>query len=172
METIKHNIKFKNNLSSRKITKYIILHCTATPEERDYTVEQVHSMHLQNGWSGIGYNFVIYRDGTIHEGRPENAVGAHTTNYNSVSIGITYIGGCDSKMNPKDTRTKEQKDSMYKLVDYLTAKYKLTLDDVKMHNQLASKACPSFSKRDFDNEFLDYLETKYEKKCPHCGGKL
>ena len=43
----------------RKIDK-IIVHCTATPEGRHTTVEDVRRWHLDRGWSDIGYHFLIY----------------------------------------------------------------------------------------------------------------
>lgn len=65
-------------------------------------------MHKKNGWNGIGYNYVIYLDGTIHTGRPENVVGSHCPPYNSTSIGICYIGGMNKEYTKaKDTRTPE-----------------------------------------------------------------
>ena len=61
----------------RKINKAIV-HCTATPEGRHTTVEDVRRWHLDRGWSDIGYHYLIYLDGTVHEGRPIEIQGAHT----------------------------------------------------------------------------------------------
>lgn len=84
----------------------IIVHCSATPEGKDFTVEQIRQWHLQRGFTDIGYHYVIYRDGSIHKGRDESIIGAHCTGHNTISIGICYIGGMDSaNKNPKDTRT-------------------------------------------------------------------
>ena len=76
----------------RTITE-IIVHCSATPEGRDYTVAQIRQWHLQRGFRDIGYHYVIYRDGTIHTGRPVAQAGAHCTGHNAHSIGVCYIGG-------------------------------------------------------------------------------
>lgn len=76
----------------RKISK-IIIHCSATPEGRDYTVADINRWHRARGFRKIGYHFVIYRDGSIHVGRTKNEIGAHCTGQNSISIGICYIGG-------------------------------------------------------------------------------
>ena len=65
----------------RKITK-IIIHCAATPEGKDFTVQQIDQWHRQRGFRCIGYHFVIYRDGSIHKGRPIEQVGAHTSGHN------------------------------------------------------------------------------------------
>ncbi|MBD5320075.1 MAG: N-acetylmuramoyl-L-alanine amidase [Bacteroides sp.] len=127
----------------RKIDK-IIIHCSATPEGKDFTVQQIREWHVKgNGWRDIGYHFVIYRDGSIHKGRPIEQVGAHTTGHNAHSIGICYIGGCaaDGK-TPKDTRTKAQRLALIKLVRELKASYPSA--SVHGHNEFANKACPSF----------------------------
>ena len=109
----------------RKIDK-IILHCSATPEGKDFTVEQIRMWHVKGrGWRDIGYHFVIYRDGSIHKGRPIEQSGAHTSGQNANSIGICYIGGlaASSKTTPKDTRTEAQRKAMKELVLQLLKQY-------------------------------------------------
>lgn len=91
----KQDFNFTKKPTKRKQTNEIIIHCSATPEGKDYTADTIHKWHLDRDFIGIGYNFVIYRDGTIIECRPEECVGAHCTNHNSTSVGICYIGGCD-----------------------------------------------------------------------------
>lgn len=127
----------------RKIKK-IILHCAATPEGKDYTVAQIDAWHRARKFNGIGYHFVIYRDGTVHPGRPVERAGAHCTGQNANSIGVCYIGGCakDGK-TPKDTRTAAQRAAMERLVRELMAKYPGAT--VHGHNEFAAKACPSFN---------------------------
>ncbi len=127
----------------RSISK-IIIHCSATPEGKDYTVQQIDQWHRQRGFRCIGYHFVIYRDGSVHEGRPIEQVGAHCKGYNANSIGICYIGGCaaDGK-TPKDTRTEAQRAALVALVRELKAKYPSAT--VHGHNEFANKACPSFN---------------------------
>ncbi|MCH5346258.1 MAG: N-acetylmuramoyl-L-alanine amidase [Muribaculaceae bacterium] len=129
----------------RKIDK-IIIHCSATPEGRDYTVAQIRDWHVRgNGWSDIGYHYVIYRDGSIHPGRPVGVAGAHTKGHNAHSIGICLIGGCaaDGK-TPKDTRTHAQRVALVNLVKQLKATYGPDVT-VHGHNEFAAKACPSFN---------------------------
>ena len=126
----------------RKINK-IILHCAATPEGKDYTVAQIGQWHRARGFKGIGYHFVIYRDGSVHPGRAVEIAGAHCTGQNANSIGVCYIGGvkADGK-TPKDTRTAAQRAAMERLVRELLAKYPGAT--VHGHNEFAAKACPSF----------------------------
>lgn len=126
----------------RKITK-IIIHCSATPEGRDYTIADIDRWHKQKGWKGIGYHYVVYRDGSVHSGRNIEEIGAHCTGQNANSIGICYIGGlsADGK-TAKDTRTSEQKKALRDLVKKLQTKYPNVT--IHGHNEFANKACPCF----------------------------
>ena len=147
-------------MKKRARTDTIILHCAATKEGQDIKASTIRQWHLNNGWEDIGYHFVIDLDGTIEIGRNEQYIGAHCTNHNSTSIGICYVGGCDKQGKAKDTRTPQQKQSMYRIVTYLCMKYNLTLNSVYCHNSFTSaKACPSFSLYSFKNEYQKYLET-------------
>ena len=129
----------------------IIVHCSATPEGRHTTVEEIRQWHLQRGWKDVGYHYVIYLDGTIHKGRPEEVVGAHCSGYNKNSIGVCYIGGVakDGK-TPKDTRTEGQKRALIEILRRLKKDYpKATLHG---HNEFTNKACPSFNvKEEYKN---------------------
>lgn len=151
-------------VTNRKINE-IILHCSATAEGVDITVDTIRKWHKKKGWKDIGYHFVIYRDGTIHVGRPLYQVGAHTTGHNTNSIGICYIGGCAKDgRTPKDTRTPEQKEALYRLIDDLLTIYPTA--SLSGHYQWANKACPSFKIETFKNEFKLWLEVqKTVHKC-------
>ena len=138
----------KLKTSSRSINE-IIVHCSATREGRDYTVADITKWHKQRGFNDIGYHYVIYRDGSIHNGRDVNLVGAHCTNHNAHSIGVCYIGGCKTDgTSPKDTRTDAQKAALLSLLKDLRKKYPYA--KIHGHNEFANKACPSF---DATNEY-------------------
>lgn len=141
--------------SKRRINS-IIVHCSATPEGRDYTVDQIKKDHKEQGWSDIGYHYVIYRDGSIHEGRNVDIIGAHCEGYNSNSIGICYIGGLENKPNveykklkAKDTRTEAQKKALIDLLSKLK-KYYPEAKIYGHHDFNKGKDCPSF---DAKNEY-------------------
>lgn len=138
----------------RQIRK-IIIHCTATPEGRDVSVDEIRKWHLDRGWSDIGYHFVITLDGVIHDGRPIEKVGAHTKGYNSDSIGIAYVGGLDSEMRSKDTRTPEQKEALEFHLQYLKILYPKA--EIYGHRDFSSKDCPSFDAR---SEY-EYISQRY-----------
>lgn len=130
-------------LVNKRSIKELIVHCSATPEGKDYSIDTIRQWHLQRGFSDIGYHYVIYRDGSIHIGRDESIIGAHCTGHNTNSIGVCYIGGCASNgKTPKDTRTTEQKQSLVKLLKELKTKYPQA--SIHSHKDFSNKACPSF----------------------------
>lgn len=96
----------------RDDVKYIILHCSATRRDRDYTEEQLMRDHLARGFRTIGYHFYIRKDGTIIQCRKLLEVGAHCKPYNRCSIGICYEGGLDEYGRPCDTRTPKQTEQL------------------------------------------------------------
>jgi N-acetylmuramoyl-L-alanine amidase len=96
----------------------IVIHCSATREDKDYTFEDCIRDHKARGFRQCGYHYYIRKDGTIHIGRILDDVGAHAgKGYNQKSIGICYEGGLDSKGKAKDTRTAKQKQSILICID-------------------------------------------------------
>jgi N-acetylmuramoyl-L-alanine amidase len=104
--------------SKRRITD-IVIHCTASKVSNDLTVEDIRRMHKKQGWADIGYHYLVYLDGTVHEGRDVDIAGAHAWGHNTYSIGVCYVGGVENrpgvaydKLKAKDTRTDKQKAAM------------------------------------------------------------
>jgi N-acetylmuramoyl-L-alanine amidase len=129
---------------SKRTINEIIVHCTATPEYRDCTVLDIRRWHLQQGWSDIGYHYVIYRNGQVHEGRDVDIVGAHCAGHNLHSIGVVYVGGVASDgRTPKDTRTEQQKAALLSLLIDLKKLYPRA--KIYGHRDFANKDCPSFN---------------------------
>lgn len=139
--------KAKLALIGRKIDK-IIIHCSATKPNQACTVELIDQWHKARGFNSIGYHYVIYQDGTVHEGRPVSQVGAHCVGQNANSIGICYVGGLDNYGNAKDTRTDAQKKTLKQVIKQL--KQTFPNATVHGHNEFANKACPCFNVK---NEF-------------------
>ena len=94
----------------------IIIHCSATCEDRPFTEQALETAHRQRGFDGTGYHFYIRRDGRILTTRSPERPGAHARGYNAHSIGICYEGGLDHYGMPKDTRTEWQRHSLRVLV--------------------------------------------------------
>lgn len=107
------------------------------------TTAQIDRWHKERGFKKIGYHYVIYLDGSIHEGRKEEEIGAHTVGHNANSIGICYVGGCAKDgRTPKDTRTDAQKNAICGLLSELVKKYPNA--SIHGHREFANKACPCF----------------------------
>jgi N-acetylmuramoyl-L-alanine amidase len=127
---------------TRRITE-IIVHCSATPANRNYKAADIRQWHIRDRrFSDIGYHYVIDLDGTIEQGRPLNQIGAHCLNHNSHSIGICYVGGLDAAMHPADTRTPQQRIALRSLISDLQHQFpQATLHG---HREFAAKECPCF----------------------------
>ena len=126
----------------------IVIHCSATRPDQDFTMEKLEASHRAQGWKGCGYHYYIRRDGTVYNCRPLSQVGAHAKGFNAHSVGICYEGGLDIRGQPADTRTPEQKEAMHRLVAKL--KWSFPLCSVLGHRDLfgVRKACPSFNVQD------------------------
>ena len=121
----------------------IIVHCSATPKGRDVDTAEIRRWHTEdNGWSDIGYHFVIELDGDIGVGRPQEKSGAHCKGKNSTSIGVCYVGGVAENGTAEDTRTDEQKVSLETLLGLLKKSYPSAI--IYGHRDFSDKACPSF----------------------------
>ena len=123
----------------------IVIHCSATEEGKEYSVEDITRWHKARNFRTIGYHFLIHQDGSI-DGKAEGCrsileIGAHAKGYNRRSIGICYIGGL-LYGEPADTRTAAQINAMRCLVKALQSIFP---SDVIGHNEVANKACPCFN---------------------------
>lgn len=128
----------------RNITE-IIIHCTATPAGRVVTAADVNAWHLERGFAGIGYHYLIRLDGMVETGRPLGRIGAHCRGHNQASIGVCYVGGIGADGRPADTRTSAQKAALVMLIAELRRRFGPL--PVSGHSDYSSKACPCFSAR-------------------------
>jgi len=121
------------------MTTKVIVHCSDSPDNRaDIDAEEIHRWHTKRRWSGIGYHYVIKRDGILENGRPEYWTGAHVRSHNKDSIGICMIG--------RERFTTEQFDTLFDLIQDLNRRHlgislfsHFELDD--------RKTCPNFDAR-------------------------
>lgn len=124
--------KWNGALTKRRSTTRIILHHAAASK---CTAQQIHSWHLANGWVGIGYHFLVRKDGSVYRGRPEDTVGAHAGNNNYDSIGICFEGSFD-----REQMNEVQRTAGAELVAYLKDKYGIT--KVQKHSDVNATGCP------------------------------
>lgn len=106
----------------RKIN-LIVIHCSATREDRALTVFDLEASHRRRGFNGTGYHYYIRKDGSTHLTRPIERAGAHAKGFNAQSIGICYEGGLDCRGHPADTRTPEQRATLHLLVHQLLERF-------------------------------------------------
>lgn len=134
----------------------IVIHCSATREDRPFTEQDLETAHRLRGFDGIGYHFYIRRNGDIKSTRSVGRVGVHARGHNANSIGICYEGGLDCHGLAKYTRTEWQKHSLRVLVralkmDYLEARvvgHRDLSQDVNGNGEVEpmewTKECPCF----------------------------
>lgn len=101
----------------------IVVHCSATRADRDFTENDLEVCHRHRGFNGAGYHFYIRKNGDIKNTRPLEKPGAHALGYNAHSIGICYEGGLDVRYRPADTRTEWQKHSLRVFIRTLLMDY-------------------------------------------------
>lgn len=137
LDIVETNLDF-TSLSERSYTDMIVIHHTGSPD-MDASAEQIHGWHLGNGWAGIGYHYVIRKDGTIERGRPEWAIGSHAQGENSHTIGI-HLSGDFSAVEP----TEEQIEKCAMLVADICDRYGIPFDrqHIVGHGELMATDCP------------------------------
>ena len=120
----------------------LVIHCSAVRPDQKSSAAQIDTWHRQRGFHlGIGYHYVVRRNGQIELGRPEFMIGAHCLNHNAHSIGICYEGGLNARGQPEDTRTPQQKSALRALLKDLHRRYPQALI-VGHHDLNPQKACP------------------------------
>ena len=109
------NVEDGKDMMSADSIKFLVLHCSASRCDQDYSVEQLRRDHKARGFYDIGYHFYIRKDGTMTQHRKLLEVGAHARPYNRCSIGICYEGGLDEHGKPYNTMTAEQETRLVNL---------------------------------------------------------
>ena len=90
----------------------------------------------ENGWPGIGYHYVIGKDGSIEQTQLLKTVSNHTSGQNTRSVGICLTGNYDIQQPPP-----EQIDAAVKLIRYLQDRLGRQLR-ITGHDEHSSKDCP------------------------------
>lgn len=151
----------------------LVIHCSATPNGRAHTIEDIDRWHGERGWrrdlslapkwqpqlKHVGYHFVVELDGSLRAGRPFHETGAHAFGHNLNSIGICMIG--------TDQYSPAQWATLYAVVQLLTHPNNhlngLQITQVVGHRDLSPdtngdgeiqpfewlKTCPGFSVSDW-----------------------
>lgn len=136
--------------SARHPVREVIVHCSATRPDWldghgiDAQVAEIRRWHRAQGWSDIGYHWVIGRSGELRPGRAETVIGAHVQGRNAGTIGICLIGGHGSAETDAPERhfTERQLDALRAQIEAISMRTQIAT--VSGHNQYAAKACPGF----------------------------
>lgn len=150
MKIIEIEYEWALELSRRRGTYGIILHHAAA---ETCSAEDIHRWHLNNGWAGIGYHFVVRKDGKVYRGRPIDAVGAHTYGRNTDCIGICFEGNFENEEMPE-----VQKNAGIELVSWLLEIYP-EITEITKHMDHNATACPG---KNFPFEEIAAAEPKKE----------
>ena len=124
--------------------KLIVIHCSATRCDRDYSVDNL----IATGKAKFGqpsYHWYVRRNGNLVPILPETVRGAHARGYNRCSLGICYEGGIGRGGQATDTRTPQQKATLYELLKQLHRDYPQAR--IIGHRELphVAKSCPGFT---------------------------
>lgn len=126
----------------RKI-KYLVVHCTATPQTT--TIESIQN-HWRKvlGWKSPGYHYIVKPDGTIVNLQPESLASNGVADYNTPSIHISYIGGIDAAGKAIDNRTVAQRNSLAIALYILKQRYPDAVIQGHRDFPKVAKDCPCF----------------------------
>lgn len=133
-----YNLQF-DGLTQRETTNKIVIHHTGNPDDDDLSAKTLHASHRAQGWAGIGYHFVVRKDGSVELGRPDWAIGAHAEGFNYCSIGI-HVCGNFNLVEP----TEAQINALPMLIADICDAYGLIASDsvVMGHRDLMATECP------------------------------
>lgn len=149
----------------------LVVHCAATKASMDVGVNQIDYWHRQRGFEGVGYNWVIRRDGTIEAGRPETIPGAHAAGYNRNALSICLVGGLNDKTGKAENNfTDEQFASLYLKAFDMIGMWHLTA--MVGHRDLpnVAKDCPCFDVKKWVSNYpslVDLIESNLRKQFDH-----
>lgn len=149
-----------------RIINSVVIHCADTPDDKDFTASDIEEWHRQRAekepWSWytdmngqtkyIGYHYVVRRNGSVENGRPENKIGCHCKGFNRESIGVVWVG--------RNKMEEHQRIALVQAVAQICINHGLQSMDVYGHFQFSpNKTCPNFSS---ENTFLSMEEFRRE----------
>ena len=135
-------LKFVDEMGQRRYTSAIVIHHAGMSRNEDMTLNAIHKLHLGNGWSGVGYHYVVHKNGVIEHARPMDRIGAHAYAHNRYSVGICMTGNLDIGVP-----TAEQTLATEKLVAALCFQYDITPSSQTIfgHRDLCATDCPGYN---------------------------
>ena len=129
-----------DRLQNRTSTDQIVIHHTGNGYDCDPDAVEINKWHQANGWTCIGYHYVIRKDGTVEQGRPHWTIGAHCVGENYHTIGIHFSGDFMENRHPTDAQLV----SGAKLIANICTDYGIPIDSdhIKGHKDYMATSCP------------------------------
>lgn len=119
----------------------------------EHTAKGMELWHIGKGWDGLGYHYVIHKNGDVWKGRPEHRNGAHAKGYNTKSIGVCLAGNFDATLP-----TPAQIEALREVLKDINSR--LGIEDIRPHRNVANKTC--YGKRLGDSWAYDLLKGNEE----------
>lgn len=100
-----------------------------------------------NGWTDIGYHYVVTHDGKLHYGRPFHVTGAHVGGQNTGTIGCCVVGDMTKQLTVEYPWTSGQIMTTTELIHC----HQLLFPNITVcgHGDLATTACPGVNVREY-----------------------
>ncbi len=138
----KRNLKFASYMGQRPFTSAIVIHHAGMTRNEDMSLAAIHKLHLGNGWAGVGYHFIVHKNGAIDQARPIDRIGAHAYAHNRYTVGICMTGNLDIGVP-----TVEQTLSTENLVAALCHHYDIepSMSTIFGHRDLCATSCPGYN---------------------------
>ena len=122
--------------------KFIVVHCTATPQTT--TIQSIQNYWRNTlKWRSAGYHQIITPDGKITRLAPDSAICNGVAGHNSTSLHVSYIGGVNGS-KAVDNRTEAQKAALIQVLTEWKRLYPNAIIQGHRDFKGVAKACPSF----------------------------
>ena len=131
LKVVENEFEWSGELEGGNIPNTIYIHHSV----QNIEIQNIHTLHLKNGWAGMGYHYFIDKAGIIYKGRDDDKIGAQAKNNNINSLGVCLQGDFE-----EDILGDVQRDSLLKLLRYLTLKNKII--DIRGHEEVTETLCP------------------------------
>ncbi|WP_297438933.1 N-acetylmuramoyl-L-alanine amidase [uncultured Clostridium sp.] len=131
LKVVENEFEWSGELEGGNIPNTIYIHHSV----QNIEIQNIHTLHLKNGWAGMGYHYFIDKAGIIYKGRDDDKIGAQAKNNNINSLGVCLQGDFE-----EDILGDVQRDSLLKLLRYLTLKNKIV--DIRGHEEVTETLCP------------------------------
>ena len=128
--------KSRRAIREKEVTHFFLHHAAGTYKDGPSAMRAIQKFHQDSrGWVDYAYNFGVWEDGTIYEGRGFGAQGGHTRGWNTKSVAVCYMGDGGKPVS------KPALDAILVVADAADAYFGKNLTR-QGHRDVGSTACP------------------------------